>query len=410
MSPAWPALLGSFGRIGLLSFGGPAAQIALMHRELVERRGWLDEDTFLRGLGFCTLLPGPEAMQLATFAGWRLRGTAGGLAAGLLFVVPGAFVMMALAALYLSYGRLPPVEAAFLGIKAAALAIVAGALWTLRAKAAAGPLALGMAVGAFVALFVLGVPFWAVLGAALLVGFLRGGGNSGRAATAAPSGTVRTVAIWLAIWWAPLLALVLLAPGSVPAEAGLFFSWLATVSFGGAYAVLAALAQTAVEVQGWLSPEQMVDGLGLAETTPGPLILVTVFAGWLGGAQAEGWPLALATAGVTLWATFVPCFLWIFAGAPHLERLTAQPRLRGALDMVSAAVAGVIANLSLWFAIHVLFARVEEGRMPVPDLASLDIRALALALFAGLWLLVLRRGVLETLAVAALAAVGLHLA
>ncbi|WP_299649387.1 chromate efflux transporter [uncultured Jannaschia sp.] len=397
-----------FGRIGLLSFGGPAAQIALMHRELVERRDWLAEETFLRGLGFCTLLPGPEAMQLATFTGWRLRGTGGGLLAGLLFVVPGAVVMVALAALYLAYGRLPPVEAAFLGIKAAALAIVAGALWKLRAKALRGRLAPIVAGLAFLALFVLGVPFWAVLGTALVIGALRGGDASAVPAAGPVPRTFRTVAVWLAIWWTPLLALVVLAPGSIPAEAGLFFSWLATVSFGGAYAVLAALAQVAVETRGWLTPEQMVDGLGLAETTPGPLILVTVFTGWLAGAQF-GWLMALATAGVTLWATFVPCFLWIFAGAPHLERLSANPRLRGALDMVSAAVAGVIANLSVWFAIHVLFRRVADTTPPVPNAASLDPAALALAAFASVWLLMLKRPLMETLALAALAGLGLHL-
>ncbi|MCK0165996.1 chromate efflux transporter [Jannaschia sp. S6380] len=406
--PSWSAITRTFGRIGLLSFGGPAAQIALMHRELVERRAWLDEDTFLRGLGFCTLLPGPEAMQLATFAGWRLRGTGGGLLAGLLFVIPGAVVMMALAALYLTYGRLPLVEAAFLGVKAAALAIVAGALWKLRAKALNGPVAAGVAALAFLALFVFGVPFWAVLGAALLLGFARGGAGRAPVAPSAPARTLRTIGIWLAIWWAPLLALLLLAPGSVPAQAGLFFSWLATVSFGGAYAVLAALAQTAAETQGWLTPEQMVDGLGLAETTPGPLILVTVFTGWLGGAQV-GPGTAIATALVTLWATFAPCFLWIFAGAPHLERLTANPRLRGALDMVSAAVAGVIANLSVWFAIHVLFVHVRDTQPPIPVWASLDAKALALAVFAFLWLLVLKRGLLEVLALAALAGAALHL-
>ncbi|WP_299816095.1 chromate efflux transporter [uncultured Jannaschia sp.] len=396
-----------FGRIGLLSFGGPAAQIALMHRELVERRDWLEEETFLRGLGFCTLLPGPEAMQLATFAGWRLRGTGGGLLAGLLFFGPGAVVMMALAALYLAYGRLPPVEAAFLGIKAAALAIVAGALWKLRAKALRGRVAPVLAVLAFLALFIFGAPFWAVLGTALLVGALRGGTGEGGAPGGPAPRTVRTIAIWLAIWWTPLLALVAVAPGSTPAEAGLFFSWLATISFGGAYAVLAALAQVAVETQGWLTPEQMVDGLGLAETTPGPLILVTVFTGWLAGAPG-GTGLALLSAGVTLWATFVPCFLWIFAGAPHLERLAANPRLRGALDMVSAAVAGVIANLSVWFGIHVLFRRVADTTPPMPLPASLDPAALALAVFAFGWLLVLKRPFLETLALAALAGLGLH--
>jgi len=408
MTPGWPEMTRAFGRIGVLSFGGPAAQIALMHHELVEERVWLDEDTFLRGLGFCTLLPGPEAMQLATYAGWRLRGTAGGLLAGVLFVLPGALVIVALSALYLGYGRLPLVEAAFLGIKAAALAIVAGALWKLRAKALKGPLALAIATSAFVALFFFAVPFWIVLGSALVLGFAVPSGKAGSMPPPAQAGTLRTIVTWLAIWWLPLLTVLWLAPGSVPAQAGLFFSWLATVSFGGAYAVLAALAQTAVETNGWLRPDQMVDGLGLAETTPGPLILVTLFTGWLGGAQV-GVGTAIATALVTLWATFTPCFLWIFAGAPHLERLTANPRLRGALDMVSAAVAGVIANLSVWFAVHILFTDVRNSSPPVPLPGSLDGRALMLALLAFVWLLVLKRGLPETLALAALAGAALFL-
>lgn len=404
-------MLRVFGRIGLLSFGGPAAQIALMHRELVEERGWLDGETFLRGLGFATLLPGPEAMQLATFAGWRLRGTAGGLIAGLLFVLPGALVMIALSALYLSFGRLPPAEAAFLGVKAAALAIVARALWALRARALGGRVPRLVAASAFAALFFFGVPFWAVLGAALLLGLARGGAGPAEAPPPPPphGGTARIVLLWLAIWWVPLLAVLALAPATTAAEAALLFSWLATVSFGGAYAVLAALAQTAVDAYGWLGPAQMIDGLGLAETTPGPLILVTVFAAWLGGAKA-GTGAAILAALTTLWATFVPCFLWIFAGAPHLERLSGNRRLRGALDMVSAAVAGVIANLSAWFAIHVLFGDVARGNPPVPDVLTLDWRAAALAVFAFAWLLILRRGLLETLAVAALGGLALHFA
>ena len=409
--PPWSALWSAFGRIGLLSFGGPAAQIALMREELVDRRGWLDEATFLRGLGFCTLLPGPEAMQLATFAGWRLRGTAGGVLAGLLFVLPGAFVMAVLAAAYLAFGRLPAVEAAFLGVKAAVLAVVASALWRLRGSALRGPLAACVAVGAFAALFVLGLPFWLVLGAALAVGLTRPAGPSGPAPAApvAPR-TGRVVAIWLCVWWAPLLPVIALAPGSVPAQAATFFSWLATVSFGGAYAVLAALAQTVVDTHGWLSPEQMIDGLGLAETTPGPLILVTLFTGWLGGAQWGGIWGAVATGAVTVWATFVPCFLWIFAGAPHLERLAANPRLRGALAMVSAAVAGVIANLSLWFAIHLLFGQVIDAKGPPrPVWSSVDPVAAGLAALAALWLIGLRRPLPETLALGAAAGLLWHL-
>ncbi|MEM7640965.1 MAG: chromate efflux transporter [Pseudomonadota bacterium] len=410
MTPTWPEMFRVFARIGLLSFGGPAAQIAVMHRELVDRTAWLPEPTFLRGLGFCTLLPGPEAMQLATFAGWRLRGTAGGLLAGLLFVLPGALVVMVLAALYLSFGRLPLVEAAFLGIKAAVLAVVAQALWKLREKALRGPLAVSVALAAFLALFVFQAPFWLVLGVALLIGLARPEGADETPPDSAKAKTLRVVATWLAIWWGPLLIVIWAMPGTPPAQAAIFFSWLATVSFGGAYAVLAALAQTAVDTYGWLSPEQMIDGLGLAETTPGPLILVTTFTAWLGGAQA-GFGVALFTALVSLWATFVPCFLWIFAGAPHLERIAANRRLRGALAMVSAAVAGVIANLSLWFGIHVLFARVDEegAGPPVPELGSLDPVALALAAFACLWLLVLKRGLLETLALASALGLGVAL-
>lgn len=422
MSASWREMWAAFGRIGIVSFGGPAAQIAVMQEELVDRRAWLDRDGFLRGLGFCTLLPGPEAMQLATYAGWRVRGTAGGLLAGLLFVLPGAAVMMALSAAYVAYGRVPWVEAAFLGIKAAVLAIVVAALWKLRAKVTAGAFPLAVAAGAFVALFVLGAPFWAVIGGALGIGLARPAPSGDAAtlatapeATPAPTpattgrlrATARTVVVWLAVWWVPLLAVILLAPGSVPAQAAVFFSWLATVSFGGAYALLAALTQNAVEGYGWLGTEAMIDGLGLAETTPGPLVLVTVFAGWLGGAGAGGVALAMTTAVVTLWATFAPCFLWIFAGAPHLERLAAMPRLRGALETVTAAVAGVIANLSAWFALHVLFREVAGVR---PVLSTLDPVALGLAVLAAACLWSGRVGLLPTLGLCAAAGLGLHVA
>ena len=375
--PSWREMWRAFGRIGLLSFGGPAAQIAVMDEELVARRGWIGRETFLRGLGFCTLLPGPEAMQLATFAGWRLRGWAGGILAGLLFVLPGAAVMAALSAAYLAHGRLPPVEAAFLGVKAAVLAIVGAALWKLRGKALAGAGPAAVALGAFLALFVLDAPFPLVIGAALVLGLLRGrgGATDATAPPVAAADTMRTVAIWGVVWWAPLLPVILLAPGSPPAEAALFFSWLAAVSFGGAYALLAALSQTAVEGHGWLTSAQMLDGLGLAETTPGPLVLVTAFAGWLGGAP-QGWGMALATAAVTLWATFAPCFLWVFAGAPHLERLAAHPRLATALETVTAAVAGVIATLALRFGLAVLWPDGPAG----PDWAAVVLAAGAAAL------------------------------
>ena len=395
MVPSWREMWAVFGRIGLVSFGGPAAQIAVMQEALVDRLGWLDRDAFLRGLGFCTLLPGPEAMQLAIYAGWRVRGVPGGLLAGLLFVLPGAVVMMGLSAAYVAYGRVAWVEAAFVGVKAAVLAVVLAALWRLRTRVAVGPTSLAVAAAAFVALFFLGLPFWAVIGGALLVGLVRRASGPAVEVPVARHSTGRTVLIGVAAWWLPLLAVIALAPGSPPAEAAVFFSWLATVSFGGAYALLAALAQGAVEGYGWLAPEAMIDGLGLAETTPGPLVLVTVFAGWLGGAATGS---AFATASVTLWATFAPCFLWVFAGAPHLERLSAMPRLRGALDTVTAAVAGVIANLSVWFALHVLFREVEGVR---PALASLDMRALVLAVVAAACLWSGRVGLIATLAVCA---------
>ncbi len=394
---SWPDLWSTFSRIGLLSFGGPAAQIALMHRELVVDRSWLTEDEFVRGLAYCTFLPGPEAMQLATYAGWRLRGTPGGLLAGVLFVLPGAAVVIALSAMYWAYGTLPLVDAAFRGVQAAVLAIVALALRRLAGKALTGAAELTVAGLAFVALFVVGLPFWLVLLVAGVAGSLRPASGGGPPPTrqASIAGTLRTVATWSAIWWIPLLAVIGLAPGSPPAQAAVLFSWLSTVSFGGAYAVLAALTQTAVEDYGWLSTAQMIDGLGLAETTPGPLILVTVFAAWLGGAPG-GWVSSLATAAIALWATFVPCFLWIFAGAPHLERLTRQPRLRGALKGVQAAVIGVMASLAVWFGLHVLFGG-SAGEDAALHWTTFDPWTFALAFCALVLLGPLRRGIPLTL-------------
>jgi chromate transporter len=379
-SPGLPDLIRVFGRIGLLSFGGPAAQIALMHRELVEDRGWLTEKQYLQALSFCMLLPGPEAMQLATYAGWRLAGVPGGLIGGLLFVIPGAVVILALAALYASYGSVPLAEALFLGIKATVIVIVAQALFRLSRKALSGALAWGLALAAFVALFVLQLPFpFVVIGAAVA-------GALAAPATAVPldaprvplAQTLRTVAVWAAIWLLPLAVLWLVAPGGLLAEIGLFFAKLAVVTFGGAYAVLAWMVQAVVQDFGWLTTAQMMDALGLAETTPGPLILVTEFVGFLAGAEAGGLGLGLAAALVTLWVTFAPCFLWIFAGAPYIEWIATRPRLQGALHAITAAVVGVIANLSLWFALHVLFGEVTRIGIPggpglwLPTAASLD--------------------------------------
>jgi chromate transporter len=399
-----------FGRIGLLSFGGPAAQIALMHRELVEARPWLTERQYLQALSFCMLLPGPEAMQLATYAGWRLGGVRGGLIAGLLFVIPGALVILALAALYAAYGDVPLAEALFLGIKAAVIAIVAQALLRVSRKALTGALAWALAVAAFLGLFVLQLPFPLIVIGAGAIGAL--------AATGAPapvpippvalSRTARTVALWAAIWLLPLGLLWVVAPGGLLAEVGLFFAKLAVVTFGGAYAVLAWMVQEVVQDFGWLTTAQMMDALGLAETTPGPLILVTEFVGFLAGAQAGGPALGLAAAGVTLWMTFAPCFLWIFAGAPYVEWIASRPRLQGALDAITAAVVGVIANLSLWFALNVLFGEVARGAAGiwVPDPASFEPGALVLTGLAALLVFWRRLDLLLVLPLMAMAGLG----
>jgi len=414
--PSFRETLGVFAKIGLLSFGGPAAQIALMHRVLVEERRWLGERSFLSALSFCMLLPGPEAMQLATYSGWRLHGIRGGLAAGLLFVAPGAVLVLALSIFYGAFGRTPPAEALFLGVKAAVLAIVLQALVRLGARALRGWVDWLAAAAAFVAIIVLALPFPLVVIAAAIAGFLRA-----PAAVPAPlpgsarpvPETVRTILLWLAVWIVPLLAVVaLLGPDHVLAQLAWFFSKLAVVTFGGAYAVLAYMAQEVAAGYRWLTPGQMLDGLGLAETTNGPLILVTEFVGYTTAHRFGGThPVAMGVAGalVTLWATFAPCFLWIFAGAPYIERLTAAPRLASALSTVTAAVVGVIGNLSVWFALHVLFADVGIRtlgplRLLVPDPASVDWVALALSGLAVGMVFVVRAGIATTLGICAGAA------
>ena len=401
----------TFGKIGCLSFGGPAAQIALMHKELVEGRKWLSEQEFLSGLSFCMLLPGPEAMQLATYSGWRLRGTLGGLIAGLLFVVPGALVILALGAIYVSYGDVPIVQTLFLGVKAAVLAIVLEALIKVAKRAFKLPLHWALAIASFIAIFVFALPFPAVIGVAALIGYLT---TPAAAHVATPSvpmmQTLLTIAIWLAIWWLPILTLGFVIGHDFLFQLALFFSKLATVTFGGAYAVLAFMGQEVVQNLGWISAADMIDGLGLAETTPGPLILVTEFVGFLAGYNAGGASLAVLAALVTLWVTFVPCFLWIFAGAPYIAWMSAQPRLNGALSAITAAVVGVIANLSIWFAMNVIFAQVDRARFGwLPDVASLDWRALVLSLIAAILLLRLHVGLLKVLFISALLAVGVSL-
>ncbi|QDY69174.1 chromate efflux transporter [Qingshengfaniella alkalisoli] len=359
-APPLSDLFRSFLRIGLLSFGGPAAQISVMHRELVEDRGWLNEQQFLRALSLCMLLPGPEAMQLSTYCGWRLRGVPGGLIAGLLFVLPGAAVIAVLAVLYAELGSVPLVQSLFVGVKAAVIVIVLQALAKLSRKTLQSSDRWIIAVLALVGIAVLDLPFpLIILGAALYGAFL------GRRQGADPSDAqnarlpMRSILIWLLIWWGPVAGLALLDAHFLT-NVALFFSKLAIVTFGGAYAVLAYMAQEVVSDYGWISAPQMLDALGLAETTPGPLILVTQFVAMLAGHIQGGVTLALAAGVVALWVTFVPCFLWIFTFAPYVDWLGQQPRLAAALSAITAAVVGVIANLSIWFAAHVYFSDIHE--------------------------------------------------
>ena len=413
-----------FARIGCLSFGGPAGQIALMHRELVEQRPWLSEQDYLRALNFCMLLPGPEAMQLATYAGWRLHGVRGGLMAGLLFVLPGAAVVLVISVLYSLLGKLPLVEAVFFGIKAAVLAIVLEALLKVSRRALNLPWHWMIAIAAFLALFVFNIPFPAVIAVAAITGYMMTRGIPPDTAlhdvTPVPlMQTLRTIAVWLVIWFAPIVIVALAVyPDHLLVTLGLFFSKLAVVTFGGAYAVLAYMGQQAVEHHGWLTAPQMIDGLGLAETTPGPLILVTEFVGYMAGFRASGLlgsvTGGLAAAMMALWVTFAPCFLWIFAGAPYIERLANMPRLSGALGAITASVVGVIANLALWFGLHVLFGdltRIETGpvKMTWPVWSSVSIAAVGLFLLSAVMLLKLHAGLAKTLAVCALlgAAIGI---
>ena len=376
-------------KVGILSFGGPAAQISLMHKQVVDENKWLGEQQFLNALGFCMLLPGPEAMQLATYAGWRLHGVIGGLIAGLLFVLPGAAVIMLLAGIYASYGDVPLVSALFYGVKAAVLVIVLEALIKVSKKALSEKIHWLIAALAFIALFFLSVPYPLIVFSAALYGFFitqkASSTVSERSGTISFRSSVSTIIIWLAIWLLPLLLLSLFGAPEILVKIGQFFSTLAVVTFGGAYAVLAYMAQDVVTQFGWLSAEEMIDALGLAETTPGPLILVTQFVGFLAGFKEGGFWLALSAAVVALWMTFAPCFLWIFTGAPYLEWISGQPRLKNALTAIMAAVVGVILNLSIWFALHVLFAditRVDFGFAHIWWPAFHSIEWLALGLFA----------------------------
>lgn len=411
--PTFAELTAVSFKIGCLSFGGPAGQIALMHRMLVDERRWIDEKSYLNALNFCMLLPGPEAMQLATYVGWRLHGVRGGLVSGLLFVLPGALVVLALSMLYAAVGSVPMAVALLTGVKAAVLAIVVEALVRIARRGLTNGVDQAIAALAFVGIFFFAVPFPVIVLAAAVFGYLRAGGERGSAVTVAAvplSRTLATVAVWLAIWVLPLLAVAaMFGTDHVLAQIAWFFSKLAMVTFGGAYAVLAYMAQDVVQHYRWLAPGEMVDALGLAETTPGPLILVTEFVGFLaafrhGSPGGGAWAMGALGAIVTLWATFSPCFLWIFAGAPYVETIGRQPALRSALAAITAAVVGVILNLTVWFALNVLFARVDQVVagplvLHVPRVASLQPVALALGLLA-FWLIMVRHvGIITTLAV-----------
>jgi len=382
-----------FARIGVLSFGGPAAQIALMHREVVEARAWVTEKEYLSALSFCMLLPGPEAMQLATWIGWRRAGMLGGLVAGGLFVLPGAALVLALAMGYAAFGDVPLVAALFVGVQAAVLAVVAEALLRLSKRALKGRAYWGIAIAAFAALYLLGLPFPVVILAAALLGawLLRGDFTAVPLAAPSPHAlrqSLRAALIWGAVWLLPLGLILALAP-PILADLALLFSKLAVLTFGGAYAVLSWLTAEVVTQQGWLTAPQMLDALALAETTPGPLILVTEFVAYLAAYGQGGVGMGLAGAGIALWMTFAPCFLWIFAGAPWMAQLQSAPRLSGALAGIMAAVVGVIAHLSLWFGLQVLFAStitLAHGPL-LPDLASLRPITFGLALLAGVLLL-----------------------
>jgi chromate transporter len=405
-----------WARIGVLSFGGPAAQIALMHRTLVEEKKWLSEQRFLHALNFCMLLPGPEAMQLAAYAGWSLHGVRGGLCAGLLFVVPGALVVLLLSMLYVAFGTMPSVSAIFFGIKAAVLAIVIEALLRVARRALKTMSDWYIAAAAFIGLYLFGIPFPIIILAAALIGFFRTAPASLEAKTMPVllRGRLATVAVWLVLWFVPVLALwIVLGPDHVFTAIAIFFSKLAILTFGGAYAVLSYMTQEVVQARGWLSAGEMVDGLGLAETTPGPLILVIEYVAYLAGHRFAGGVIGgLAGAAISLWVTFVPCFLWIFTFAPYIDFIRSMPRLSGALAAITAAVVGVILNLSLWFGLHVLFGevrRIERAPFDVwlPDVGSLNAPSLLLLLAAGLLLLKFRLGVPSVIALSALAGLGL---
>lgn len=418
----------TWAKIGLLSFGGPAGQIALMHRFLVEEKRWISEKQFLHALNFCMLLPGPEAQQLATYVGWLLHGVRGGLVAGLLFILPGFIVILGLSYLYVTAGTLPLVQGLFVGLKAAVIVIVVQAVIRIGRRSLQSAVPAALAVLAFAAMFFWKVPFplvilFAAVAGALIARFARPGDAGDRAAIRSdandgePAGRprqaggaylARCILVFGTLWLGPTAFFFLaLGPDDVFAHIGLFFSKMAVVTFGGAYAVLAYVSQEAVTTYHWLAPGEMIDGLAMAETTPGPLIMVTQFVGFLAAYRDPGslpaGTAALFGAALTTWVTFVPCFLWIFAGAPYIERLRQNHVLSAALSGVTAAVVGVIVNLALWFSMHALFSSVTSrsfggASMDIPVLSSLQVPSVLITLVAAVMVFRYRASVLSTLA------------
>jgi chromate transporter len=436
-----------WARVAMLSFGGPAGQIAVMHRIIVEEKRWIGENRFLHALNYCMLLPGPEAQQLATYIGWLMHRTLGGLIAGVLFVVPGVISIMALSIVYALFGKVGIVSALFFGLKAAVLAVVLQAVVRIGSKALKNRIMVGLAAAAFIAIFFLGVPFPMIVLTAGIIGFVGGragmpafqvGGGHGAAkggkhvadtdallGEELPAHARPTIAraLWvsvicLALWLVPVAALlVTLGPDNVFSRIATFFSTMAVVTFGGAYAVLAYVAQQAVENYGWLQPGEMLDGLGMAETTPGPLIMVLQFVGFMGAFRDPGTlsPLAAGMLGGLLatWVTFVPCFLFIFLGAPFIEALRGNQALHGALSAITAAVVGVVLNLAIWFAIHTVFRETWPMHgwglsFDAPVLASVDPWALLLSAAAVVAMFRFKAGMIPTLAACSAAGIVLY--
>jgi chromate transporter len=435
-------------RVAMLSFGGPAGQIAVMHRIVVEEERWISESRFLHALNYCMLLPGPEAQQLATYIGWLMHRTLGGIMAGGLFVVPGIVAIMGLSYVYAAFGNVPLVVALFFGLKAAVLAIVLEAVFRIGRRALKNNVLRALAAAAFIGIFFFDIPFPIIILGAGLIGFVGAasradvfkvdgghGGGGGKQFTAADSvlgdelpaharpnlkRTLSVAALWLALWLVPVVAiLIALGADNVFSQIAVFFSKMAVVTFGGAYAVLAYVAQQAVQHFGWLKPGEMLDGLGMAETTPGPLIMVLQFVGFMAAFRDAGTlpPMLAGTLGglIATWVTFTPCFLWIFVGAPFIELVRDNKKLNGALSAITAAVVGVILNLAIWFALHTVFAQVTPVRsyglafdMPVPS--SVDPWALGLSLAAAVAILRFKVGMIPALAGCTVAGMVLYLA